>query len=154
MTPITNCLPIVGNGAHGMTPLYQTVGEAIEKLLKHINPGEKVVMTIFTDGEENSSRGIYANGKELKALIKNVEDNHNFTISYMGTKKDIETVIRELNVDRSNTLEHMNTAYSVGQTYAARGASMVMYSKAVSDGASQEELRKNFFTKKISEDQE
>lgn len=153
MTPIANCSTVVGKGTHGGTPLYQVVGETIERLMKHINLGEKVIMTIFTDGEENASQGIYRNPEVLKKLIKQVEDHHNFTVTYMGTKEDVYTVMRDLGVHASNTFMHMNTASSVGASYSTRGASLKSYSKKVASGASVEELKEGFF-KKVAKDED
>lgn len=150
MVPAANCSAVVGMGCPGGTPLYQTVGETIEKLMKHINPGEKVIMTIFTDGEELHSTGIYKNAETLKKLIKQVEDHHNFTVTYMGTEQDVHTIIDALGVSASNTFMHMNTASSVGASYATRGASLKSYSKSVARGASQEELKQNFFSKTVT----
>lgn len=145
MVPAANCTPVAGMGTPGGTPLYQTVGETIEKLMKYINPGEKVIMTIFTDGEELHSTGIYKNPEVLKKLIKQVEDHHNFTVTYMGTKEDVYTVMRDLGVHASNTYMHMNTASSVKMSYRSRGANLASYSKSVASGASQDELKKGFF---------
>lgn len=150
MIPAANCSKIKGVGADGGTPLYQTVGETIEKLMKHINPGEKVIMTIFTDGDENESQGIYRDSVALKKLIKQVEDHHNFTVTYIGTERDVQTIVSNLGVHASNTMIHMDTASSVSTMYNARSKSLRSYSKSVARGASQEELKQNFFSKSVT----
>lgn len=153
MTPAVNCTAIVGVGARGGTPLYQTVGESIDKLLTHVKAGDKVLIKIFTDGDENTSQGKYKSHAELKRLIKMVEDNHNFTVTFMGTKGDVESVIRNVGIDRSNTLMHMNTESSISASYSAASASTQLYRKEVSRGASQDELKQDFF-KRVSKDQD
>lgn len=150
MVPAANCTSIKGVGADGGTPLYQAIGETIEKLMKHINLGEKVIITVFTDGEENESHGIYQDPEVLKKLIKQVEDNYNFTVTYIGTKGDVGTVVRNLGVNMSNTLVHTNTAMSVAASYGTRGKSLKSYSKSVARGAGLDELRQNFFSKTVT----
>lgn len=145
MTNASNTPDFVGRGAHGGTHLYQTVGETIEKLLKHINAGDKVLVKIFTDGEENSSSGIYRDPHVLKNLIKQVEDNHNFTVTFMGTKGDIEDMVRNVGINFSNTLSHLNTAASIGATYSMSSQATTRYRGAVARGASQDELKQGFF---------
>lgn len=160
MTPAENCTAITGTGANGGTPLYQTVGETIEKLLTHVKPTDKVLMKIFTDGEENESKGKYANtgthwtpkSEELSRIIKMAEDNHNFTITFMGTKEDVRHMVSNIGLTESNTLVHDNTEFGVQHSYLMSTASTVKYRKDVSRGVSQDELKKGFF-KKVSEDQ-
>lgn len=153
MTPAASCTAIVGVGARGGTPLYQTVGETIEKLLSHVKQGEKVLIKIFTDGDENTSQGKYRNHNELKSLIKLVEDNHNFTVTFMGTQQDIDTVVKSVGINVSNTLMHMNTADSIGATYKLASTATQKYRKEVASGASTEELKGNFF-KRVAEDKQ
>lgn len=154
MVPAANCSMVAGKGASGGTPLYQAVGETIEKLVSRTNAGEKVILTIFTDGDENTSQGIYKNPETLKKLIKQVEDNHNFTVTFMGTEGDVFKVVKNLGVHASNTLAHLNTADSIGATYSARGASVMNYSKNVASGVSQVKLRRGFFKNVADEETE
>lgn len=156
LTPIAACGNIKGVGANGGTPLNQTVGETIEKLLKDVQPGDKVIMKIFTDGEENQSQGKYKPEwggacPALRTLIEAVQANNNFTIAFIGTKVDTENVIRNLSVERSNTIVHANTAASIGHTYLMSRGATQSYAKRVAQGASAEELRTDFF-KRIEED--
>jgi hypothetical protein len=160
MTPAANCTAITGVGASGGTPLYQTVGETLEKLLAHVKNGDKVLVKIFTDGEENASRGKYARNnrggsEELTKIIKLVEDHHNFTVTFMGTSQDVNMMINSIGITSDNTLVHMNTPESIGSTYTMSTASTQVYRKAVSRGISQESLKGKFFkrTEKDIEDE-
>lgn len=161
MTPAENCTAVTGRGAGGGTPLYQTVGEAIEKLLRVVKPTDKVLMKIFTDGEENTSQGKYKNigsthqpkSDELTKLIKMAEDHHNFTITFMGTKDDVENMVENMKLRQTNTLVHMNTAESIGATYSTSRGATIAYRKELSRGASQDELKQDFF-KRVSPEQE
>lgn len=151
MKPIKEILsnPFNEAGADGGTPLYQTVGETIERVEKDMKEGDKVVMNIFTDGGENASNGPYRNYSVLRDKIKQVEEK-GFTVTYQGTEHDIERIVRELNIPVSNTYAHMNTSATISSAANARKMSMRSYSKAVADGASTEELKQGFYTKEVA----
>lgn len=142
MTPIENVGNIRYRGADGGTPLNQTIGETIDKV-ERLKGDSKVIFNIFTDGEENSSQGVYHNTSVLQQRIKLAEAN-NFTITFQGTQRDINKVVKEYGIHLSNTLAHDNTPESIAQGAQLRGASMMFYSKAVADGL---DVKENFYTK-------
>lgn len=167
MTPVAAATRIAGRGAHGNTPLFQTVGETIEELVKLKQPADKVLLKIFTDGEENSSTGLYKadnvpagqwtryskpRSEALTKLIKQVEDHHNFTVTFMGTKEELATM-ETMGFMPDNMMAHMNTAESIGSTYTSSNISTVKYRKEVMRGAPQEELRGKFF-KRLDKEEE
>lgn len=130
--PIDQATKIKGKGAADMTPLYQSLGHVIEQFT-HIGKDEKVLLTIFTDGGENSSKGKYKETKVLYELIKEAE-NKGYTITFMGTQHDTDEVIRNLGIDKSNTLVHENTASSISNSYGIRGMSAQVYTKSALEG--------------------
>jgi uncharacterized protein YegL len=147
MQPIHEIGTIRYRGAHGGTPLNQTVGETIDKL-ERLKGADKVILNIFTDGEENSSQGQYKNTYILQTRIKSAEAN-GFTITFQGTKQDIQHVVQHYGIHASNTLAHENTANSILRGSKLRAASMVNYSKAVADGL---DVKENFYTKTLQEE--
>lgn len=57
-------------GAFGGTPLYNTIGKVIDKLSTIVKENEKVLLKIFTDGEDTDyGRGQW-NKHNLSTLIK------------------------------------------------------------------------------------
>lgn len=130
MTPKMYCEPVKGAGAKGMTPLNEAVGRVIEKLLRKTKKDERVIITIFTDGYENSSQGRYQNKASLKELINDVENNHNFTVTFAGVKEDVEKVVFDLNIKIGNTMVHNNTADSIKTFYKDRQRALKSYSMA------------------------
>lgn len=154
MKPIKEVLsnPFNELGADGGTPLYETVGETIDKIEREIKNGDKVVMNIFTDGEENASKGKYADHEMLRRRIAEVEEK-GFTVTYQGTQTDIDRIVRELHIPISNTYAHMNTAATISMAAQERGVSMRKYSKAVASGASIDELKQGFYSKEVEENQ-
>jgi hypothetical protein len=150
MTPIEDTANIIGVGANGGTPLNQALGELLERLFKHVKHGEKVVVTVFTDGGENASQGTYRDGNALRHTIKLCE-RLGYTITFMGTKFDVNAVVANLGIHASNTLSHNNTAEGIAASYKTRGASLSKlsadYSSLHSAGAvTTDSLTKGFFT--------
>jgi hypothetical protein len=79
VTEFTNFCP------SDMTALYDAIGEAIntkKQKAKHDN----VVCVILTDGLENSSQEFSA--KNIRDMIKDMEDNHNWKFIYLGANQD------------------------------------------------------------------
>lgn len=121
----------VGLGTGGMTPLYQVSIQTIEKLLQSIkNPEDRVILTIFTDGGENDSRHEYS-ATRLEKLVSDVQKENNFTITFMGTKNDVDVMVKNIHLRAKNTLVHLNNAQSIAASYQTRRASLMAYSKSV-----------------------
>lgn len=133
--PIETCGIFKGKGADGGTPLYDAIGYTIRKLLILKKPEDRVLLKIFTDGGENSSTGEFnphtGGAKKLYDLIQDVQNNHKFTVTFMGTKYDTETIIKKLGIDRGNTLVHDNTAHDVKMSYARAAGQTISFANEV-----------------------
>jgi hypothetical protein len=140
-TPVYYSDPISG------TALYQAVGQTLQLLRQSKLPGEKVLVKIFTDGEENSSRGEFRNPTVLSKLIKQCEEE-DFTITFIGTDRDIRTVVNHLSIDTSNTFAHDNTARGIYLASNERIGATLSYSNKV---LRKEKVTKGFY-KTIKED--
>lgn len=74
---------------HGLTALYDAVGQAIDEVGKWLNDmkeedrPEKNLIVIMTDGGENNSTDYSAS--KVKEMIKHQEDKYNWTFVYMGS---------------------------------------------------------------------
>lgn len=130
--------------ARGSTALLQTIGETLTKLLSEANDKDKYLVKIFTDGEENASVGEWKNPKRVANLIKEAE-NKGFTVTFVGTEKDIAYVVRLLSIDESNTLSHKNTIDSIGATYMMSSNATAKYRVAAAKGL---DVKHEFFRKK------
>ncbi len=113
-TPLKEVEKLKFRGAVGNTPLYQTIAYVINKFLRIASNKDTVLIKIFTDGEHNCFWGI--SEKECKDLIKDVQDNRNFIITFVGTKRDTEFAIEHLGMERGNTYSYNNTAGGAGET--------------------------------------
>jgi uncharacterized protein YegL len=129
----------------GCTALLETVGNTLTKLLTEANGKDKVLVKIFTDGQENATSltSPWRNPKAVSDLIKQCE-NKGFTITFVGTEEDVAYVVNLLSIDASNTLAHDNTEKGVLSTYNMSMASTAKYRGAAARG---EDVTRNFFTK-------
>lgn len=84
------------------TPLYDAMGRGINDLLKKTKEieGASVVVTIITDGMENSSKEY--SGKAIKALVDKMRDEYGWNFAYIGTNQDVEAVAVSLSI--TNTM--------------------------------------------------
>lgn len=130
----------------GGTKLTETVGKTLEELSGRIPASEKVLVKIFTDGQENSSTGVWygADGaKRLSSLIEKLS-NRNFTVTFIGTESDTKEAIRLYGLHASNTLSHDNTSEAIMDTLEANIDATRSYTKKLKKG---EDVSKGFYKK-------
>lgn len=84
----------------GCTPLYDAMGRAITKVEAQTQEGDSVLVTVITDGEENSSR------EWRLAMIRRLIDRLKecgWTFALIGTDNlDVESMARSMSIN-----EHM-----------------------------------------------
>ena len=79
------------------TPLYDAIGKGISKVNAQVNDGEHVLVTIITDGEENSSEEWTL--KMVRRLIEKLK-KQNWTFTLIGTDNlDVETMAHSFAID-------------------------------------------------------
>lgn len=81
----------------GGTPLYDAIGAGIARINALCQPEDQVLVTIITDGEENSSQ------EYNLGMIKNLIDKfkqQGWTFTFIGTDNlDVEGMARAMNID-------------------------------------------------------
>lgn len=82
----------------GCTPLYDAMGKTLNTLEGQINEDDRVMATIITDGEENSSEEY--SGKAVKALVSRLREK-GWTFAYIGANQDAVEVARDLHIDNA-----------------------------------------------------
>ena len=90
---------------YGSTPLYDAMGESLSKLHKKIagNQDATGVVTVLTDGMENSSRIWRA--QALRKLIEQLKEE-GWTFSYMGSAHNVKEVTDLLAIDNVVEFSH------------------------------------------------
>lgn len=129
---------ITFHGATGNnTPLYSTVYDTLI-LLQNVNPTDKVLVKVFTDGGENVT---YHYKKLAKDLIAELQEK-NFTITIVATDEDMPGIIEDLNLDGSNTLAIKNNAEGFKKAFKMSSIATMDYLASVTKG---EDVSKGFY---------
>ncbi len=132
-------------GAAGYTALNDAVGITLTELKNNIKRNkERIVVSIFTDGEENDSREF--KNTDISKLVEECQ-TLGMVITFIGTDKDTKDVIKNFKIDASNTLTHNNTAKGVQDSFGTKFRSTINYSMNVAAGVSQDELTVGFYSK-------
>lgn len=136
-------LPKVGTNinfsAGGMTALRDAIGITLNELRRVAKSTEKVLVNIYTDGDENNS--VKYSSSDIEKLITELQEQ-NFTITFVGTNSDVERVISDYKIERSNTLKYDGTAKGLGETMTKTFESRSMYTSSLLAG---EDVSKGFY---------
>lgn len=128
----------------GGTPLRDAIGTGITDLQTRLgdklgDPNIKVLVSIFTDGEENTSRTYSA--AQIKTMIEHLSSDGKFVFTFIGagTLDAVTRVSETLGVASTNTMAYENT--QVGHTLASKkmcrsvGSFMTSYSSGLDTSA-------------------
>lgn len=103
----------------GSTPLYDAMARMIidqgTRFNEALTKPEKVVMVVFTDGDENNSRE-YAKD-QVKALVERQEREWQWTVTLVGANFD--ALKAGLGVQAGNTLNYRQTAGGTAAAFQA-----------------------------------
>lgn len=87
----------------GGTPLYDAIGKGISKVNAQVAKGDHVLVTIITDGEENSSEEWTL--KMVRNMIEKLK-SQNWTFTLIGTDNlDVETMAHSFAIDEHLTFK-------------------------------------------------
>lgn len=115
--PVTELTEINGERylPNAGTPLYDAMGFALKRLRTQLEliKNYKVLVTIFTDGEENASKDF--NGEAIKRLVEELKVQQ-WTFTYIGANHDVQKFARDLSIH--NAVAFTSNPESVHQTLA------------------------------------
>lgn len=129
------------NDAIGLT-LTRVEGEGREELQ---NPDNTVVVTIFTDGYENSSTTEFANGSKVTDLIERLTKTEQFTFTYVGANQNATEIARQYKIPASNALSYTATDEGTQSAFSTLSTATKGYSRRMSSGAENKDLKGDFF---------
>lgn len=115
----------------GSTALYDAIGQSIRKTNIMVKPGDKVLVNIYTDGQENSSKEFRA--KEISELISTLS-GEGWTFTFIGTEADVKYAQSNLKFHSSNTLVYDGTAKGLEMSFMSNNVARSAYSKKVEKG--------------------
>lgn len=125
----------------GATALYETIILTIDNLLNVKDKNDKVLLKIYTDGDENNSHIAFRSAKTVVSKIKEAEEQ-GFTVTFIGTVDDVNRTINRLNIDESNTQAYDGTAEGLRNAMSFATQSTVLYASKVARG---ENVTKGFY---------
>lgn len=102
----------------GGTALYDAVGNTIDKIKRQMHVGDRAIVVITTDGEENSSR--VENEKSINKKIKKLQKTGDWTFVFIGTEIDAWDAARKIGIYDGNVAV---TSYGKGQFRAPAATS-------------------------------
>ena len=118
----------------GCTPLYDAIGIAISKLNAQTTEKDSVLVTIITDGEENSSEEY--NLKMVKTLISKMK-KQGWTFTLIGTDNlDVEGMAGQMNID--NPLAFKEDAEGTRMMFMRERQARVRFNTCLAEGRSME----------------
>ncbi|MBQ0057858.1 MAG: VWA domain-containing protein [Bacteroidales bacterium] len=80
------------------TPLYDAIGFGIQSIRKHVTDDDSVLVTIITDGLENSS--CEYSGKAIAMIIDELKQK-GWMFTYIGANQDAVEVARTMNINNA-----------------------------------------------------
>jgi Mg-chelatase subunit ChlD len=100
------------------TPLYDAMGNSLNKLRKSVADDDMVLVTIITDGYENASKEY--NQPAIKKLVDELKAK-GWVFTYIGANQDVEKVAATISV--TNTLNFCTTAEGTDAMFAQERSS-------------------------------
>ena len=83
---------------NGCTPLYDAMGQSLTTLERKVQEGDSVLVTVITDGMENSSREY--SGKMVKEMVSRLRTK-GWTFVYIGANQDAVEVAKSLDIENA-----------------------------------------------------
>lgn len=96
------------------TPLYDAMGLSLNHLRAKVNDEDKVLVTIITDGEENSSSEY--NSAAIKALVDSLKEK-GWVFAYIGANQDVLKVAQTISV--TNVMNFASTDFGTTSAIAS-----------------------------------
>ena len=88
------------------TPLFDAMGQSINKLKNHVKDDDVVLVTIITDGMENASREY--DGRAVKKLVSDMKER-GWVFAYIGTNQDVDAVADSMGIRSRMNYEYSQT---------------------------------------------
>jgi hypothetical protein len=135
----------------GGTPLLDAIGRTVEKI-KEFHKDDlgddnlKIIVTVFTDGEENSS---FEYDKDaIKKMITHLQSDGKWTFTFVGcgSIEDVEATSGGLGISALNTCAYVATDSGFDDAYGKIATSYSNYARACKSGVTDDTL----FTEKIA----
>lgn len=138
---------------NGGTPLLDAIGHGIERLKTEIgdelgSDDVSILVTIFTDGEENSSKKFTK--EQIKTMIDHFSADKKWTFSFIGcgSLDNVTATSGQLGIKSSNTLAFCDSDAGYASAYSSYTTSCRAFVNQVATGTEASDL----FAKKSEDD--
>lgn len=111
------------------TPLYDAMGLSLNHLRAKVNDEDKVLVTIITDGEENSSSEY--NSAAIKALVDSLKEK-GWVFAYIGANQDVLKVTQTISI--TNVMNFSSTDFGTTSAIASLRKSRDRMFSRIADG--------------------
>lgn len=111
------------------TPLYDAMGLSLNHLRAKVNDEDKVLVTIITDGEENSSTEY--NSAAIKALVDSLKEK-GWVFAYIGANQDVLKVAQTISV--TNVMNFSSTDFGTSSAIDSLRKSRDRMFSRIADG--------------------
>lgn len=114
----------------GMTALLDAIGRTItdfEQRVPDLKDGDRVLLVVQTDGQENSSREYRVD--QIREMITSRETAGRWSCVFLGAGPDTWTQAGGLGFDRGNTVPVASTSGGTQSSYAGLTAATRAYSR-------------------------
>jgi Mg-chelatase subunit ChlD len=121
------------------TPLYDAMGFSLGKLRAQLlhEKNYNVLVTILTDGEENSSKEF--NGKAIKSMVEELKAQ-NWTFTYIGADHDVEK--SALSISITNSIVFNKNETDMNRMFEREKNARMTYSSKIRN---QEDTKEDFY---------
>lgn len=121
------------------TPLYDAIGFGVTRLKHDLQrlADYNVLVTVLTDGEENSSREY--SGQAIRKLIDELTLG-NWTFTYMGANHDVDQLAMKISI--TNTIQFQSNDADVKRLFDQEKEARMQYSRKIRN---KEEFRRDYF---------
>lgn len=121
------------------TPLFDAMGDSINKLKAELLTTDhyNVLVTVFTDGEENASKEY--TGEQIKKLVEELQ-KQSWTFTYIGTDHDVSGVAVSISI--TNIMKFEKNESSMKNMFLKEASARSLYSKKISR---KEDTSHNFY---------
>ena len=123
------------------TALYDAMGISLSKLRKRVAESDKVLVTVVTDGYENSSKEY--SGKAIKTLVDELKAK-GWVFAYIGANQDVEAVAATISI--TNVIQFEASAVGTQEmTERENRGRMRLYEAIAADHFDSKSANESFF---------
>ena len=124
----------------GTTPLYDTMGDTLTELEKVAIENDIVLVTIITDGYENSSREYDA--EKIRTLVKRL-DEKDWVFTYIGANQD--AILEAKKIGINNAMNYSADEKGTREMWAIEKKSRTYFMQKARVGTLKSRMKSDYF---------